>query len=114
MLLGRSAGLTEAQLAHLGDEPLPDGVYTDAEVAIVRYARRSTRMEPIDDDLYRELRTHFDEDAIVALCFIVGLSNLVNRFHATFLTDVDDGTLAALDAACPLPLPPHPGRPSRG
>ena len=113
MLLGRSAGLSEAQLAHLGDDPLPDGVYTDAEAAIVRYAQRSTRMEPIDDDLYRELRAHFDEEAIISLCFVVGSSNLVNRFHATFLTDVDDGTLAELGAACPLPLPPHPAeRPS--
>jgi hypothetical protein len=30
------------------------------------------------------------------LCFTVGLANLVNRFHATFHTDVDESTLRAL------------------
>jgi hypothetical protein len=37
---------------------------------------------------------------------------MVNRFHATFLTAVDDSTTAALADACPLPLPP-PERPGR-
>ncbi len=49
MLLGRAAGLTEDKLAHLGDDPLPDGVYQPDEAAIVRYAQRSTRMDVIDD-----------------------------------------------------------------
>lgn len=40
------------------------------------------------------------------LCFTVGLSNLVNRFHATFLTDVDESTLEEIaGTSCPLPLP---------
>ena len=32
------------------------------------------------------------------LCFEVGLAGTVNRFHATFLTDLDAET-----AACPIP-----------
>ena len=39
MLLGRAAGLSEDKLAHLGDDPLPDGLYAPDEAAIVRYAR---------------------------------------------------------------------------
>ena len=31
MLLGRAAGLTEDKLAHLGDDPLPEGVYAPDE-----------------------------------------------------------------------------------
>ena len=53
MLLGRAAGLTEDKLAHLGDDPLPEGVYEPDEAAIVRYAQRSTRMDVIDDRTYR-------------------------------------------------------------
>ena len=43
---------------------------------------------------------------------MVGFSNIVNRFHATFLTTVDDSTVASLADACPLPLPgpESPGR----
>lgn len=98
MVLGRSAGLDEEQLRHIGDDPLPDGVYDDLERVIVEYAQRSTRMEPIDDDLYGRLSSHLSQHQLIELCFTVGLSNLVNRFHATFLTDLDAETLA-----CPIP-----------
>lgn len=54
MVLGRSAGLDEAKLRHIGDDPLPDGVYADDERAIVEYAQRSTRLDPITDELYAE------------------------------------------------------------
>ncbi len=92
-------------MAHLTDDPPPPGVYTESEEAVVRYARTLTRMGPIDDDLYAELSRHFDTRQIVELCFVVGMSNVVNRFHATFLTDVDESTTGALAVACPLPLP---------
>jgi len=108
VLLGRSAGLTEAQIAHLGDDPLPDDVYADDEAAIVRYAQASHRREPVPDDVYDDLRRHFTEEEIIDLCFVIGLSNLVNIFHATFLTDLDDRTAQAVEASCPLPVPPQP------
>ena len=105
MLLGRAAGIDDEQLAHLGDDPLPEGLYDDEAAVIIRYSQASTRMRPIDDELYGALSAHFDQAQIIELCFVVGFSNLVNRFHATFLTTVDDSTVAALADACPLPLP---------
>ena len=98
MWLGRAAGLTEEKLRRLGDDPLPAGVYRPEEAAIVTYAQRSSRLEPISDELYAELARHFDTKAIMEICFTVGMSNMVNRFHATFLTDVDAAT-------CELPMP---------
>jgi alkylhydroperoxidase family enzyme len=68
---------------------LPPDVYAPDEVAIIEYARLSTRMDPIDDATYGALATHFDTRQIIEICFTVGLSNMVNRFHATFLTDLD-------------------------
>jgi len=35
-MLGRSIGISEEKLRHLGDDPLPDGIYSKAEAAIVR------------------------------------------------------------------------------
>jgi len=108
-MLGRSVGLTEAQLAHLGDDPLPDGVYSPSEAAIVRYARQSTLHITISDELYAELARHFTRAQIIDICLVVGQSNVVNRFHATFLTDVDPSTIETISAtgACPLPLPDY-------
>ena len=109
MLLGRAAGLSEEKLAHLGDDPLPDGLYEPDEAAIVRYAQRSTRMDTIDAATYGALSEHFDERQIIEICFTVGLSNLINRFHATFLTDLDPTTGEALKESCPLPFPSFEG-----
>jgi alkylhydroperoxidase family enzyme len=105
VLLGRAAGIGDEQLAHLGDDPLPEGLFTDEAAAIIRYSQASTRMLTIDDDLYGALAAHFEPPQIVELCFVVGFSNLVNRFHATFHTTLDDSTVAALGDSCPLPLP---------
>ena len=107
MVLGRSAGLDEDKLRHIGDDPLPEGVYADDERAIVEYAQRSTRMEPITDDLFGRLAAHFEQKQIIEICFTVGLSNLINRFHATFLTDVDPETGEVVGPSCPLPMPPE-------
>ncbi len=108
MLLGRAAGLTEDKLAHLGDDPLPAGFYEPDEAAIVRYAQRSTRMDVIDDTIYGALAEYFSPEQMIEICFTVGLSNMINRFHATFLTDVDPDTQEALAPSCPLPFPAVP------
>jgi alkylhydroperoxidase family enzyme len=108
VLLGRAAGLTEEKLAHLGDDPLPDGVYDPDEAAIVRYAQRSTRLDTIDDGTYAELAEYFDTRQLIEICFTVGLSNMINRFHATFRTDLDSVIRAAVGDACPLAFPEVP------
>ena len=113
-MLGRGAGITEEQLSHLGDDPLPPGVFDDAEGAIVLYAQRSTRDISIDVETYGNLARHYTTRQIMDICLTVGLSNMVNRFHATFLTDLDADTLAAVEAgdaiagACAIPRPPAP------
>ena len=109
--LGRDVGLSDEKIAHLRDDPLPEGVYSPAEAAIVRFAQTSTRMAPISDELFRDLSAHFDTQQMIELCFTVGNSGIINRFHALFHTDLDDDTTAGLGAS-PLPLPEisdHPG-----
>ena len=111
-MLGRSAGIDDQKLQHVGDDPLPEGVFSADEAAIVRYAQASTLMRPITDAIYADLSRHFDRQQIMEIWAVVSLSNQVNRFHATFLTDLDDVRLAEIGPTCPLPLPPQPsGRP---
>ena len=111
-MLGRGIGISEEKLRHMGDDPLPDGVYREAEAAIVRYARRSTKMLSIDNATYQALAKHFSVQQIIEICLNVGLAQITNRFNATFLTDVDDYILDANKRAdsvvgvCPIRYPP--------
>ncbi len=41
-------GITEEQLSHLGDDPLPEGVYAPSEAAIIRYARHRSEKSPFE------------------------------------------------------------------
>ncbi len=101
-------------MGHLGDDPLPDGLYPPSQAAIVRYAQKSTRLEPIDDETYGALAQCFMNQQIIDICLIVGLSNMVNRFHATFQTDLDHATSEeavrgdVIAGSCPIPRPKPP------
>ena len=102
-------------MSHLTADPLPENVYTPEEAAIIRYAQKSTRLEPIDDATYGALEQHFSQQQIIDICLTVGLSNMIDRFHATFQTDVDEDTLNEVadrtpdGMSCPIRLPKRPG-----
>ena len=102
-------GLSEEQLAGLASHELTEPPFSPTEQLVVRYARRLTRLEPIDDALYAELQQAFTLQEIMELCFTVGISNVINRFHATFHTPLDDRTRDALRDSSPLRLPEPPG-----
>ena len=101
-------------MKHLLDDPFPEGVYDAAEAAVIRYARKATGMEVIDDATYGALAAHFSTQQIMDICMTVGLSNMVNRFHATFRTDLDPATTEGVEAgdriagSCPIPRPKPP------
>jgi alkylhydroperoxidase family enzyme len=101
-------------MRHLNDDKLPDGIYDAPQAAIIRYAQKSTRLEPIDDATYGALAAHFTVPQIMDICLTVGLSNMVNRFHATFQTDVDAATITEVEAGdavagvCAIPRPKTP------
>lgn len=110
-MLGRSVGLSEDQLSHLLNEDPPEGVYTEKEAALVGYARVSSETIAIDDELYGEISSHYEREALMEIWALVGVANMINRFHATFHTDVDKEVLDAVEAgnaefgSCPLPGP---------
>jgi alkylhydroperoxidase family enzyme len=107
--LGRSVGLSEAQLAAVGEPEPPDGSLSPVERAVVEYARLLTRGDAIDDDRYAELRRYFTLPQLMELCCTIGVANVVNRFHATFYTPLDERTRASLADGSPLGVPAEPG-----
>ena len=108
MVLGRSAGRTDDEMAHLLDEPFPDGMFSPDERAIIRFARTSALMQPITEDIWADLSAHFTTKQIMEISFTVGLDQLISRFHATVHTDLDDSTVNQVAGTCRIPLPPPP------
>ena len=88
--------MTDEQLSHLLDDPLPEGI------------------QPITDEIYANLARHFTTRQIMDISFTVGLDQLVSRFHATVQTDVDEVTTDQFKDSCPVPLPPPPGSAAPG
>ncbi len=79
--MARRQGWTDDQINHLADfEQRAD--FTPAEKAALRLAERET-LDPhsIDDELWAELRRHFDEGEIVELASAIGLFNYFNRVN---------------------------------
>ncbi|MBA2691495.1 MAG: hypothetical protein H0U65_03245 [Rubrobacter sp.] len=50
--------------------------------------------------------------ALMEIWALVGVANMINRFHATFHTDVDEEIMGSLEpASCPIELPGSPSNP---
>ena len=89
-------------------DPLPEGLFPPDEAAIVVFARKSTRMEPIDNATWTALTEHFDTRQVMEITFTIGFNQMISRFHAAVRTDVDQVTLDDLYDSCPVRLPPVP------
>jgi alkylhydroperoxidase family enzyme len=79
--LARRLGWSDEQIAHLAEfESRND--FTDKEKTALRVAEAVTR-DPsgLDDQLWRQVRQHFDEGEVVELLAAIGLFNYFNRFN---------------------------------
>jgi alkylhydroperoxidase family enzyme len=79
--LARRHGWTDDQINDLANfEKRTD--FTEEEKAALRLAERVTRdAHTVDDQLFGELRKHFDEGEIIELLAAIGLFNYFNRFN---------------------------------
>jgi len=85
--LARRHGWTDDQINDLANfDQRPD--FTEKEKAALRLAERVTRdAHTVDDQLWSELRQHFDEGEIIELLAAIGLFNYFNRFNDALLME---------------------------
>ena len=102
-MLGRSIGLSNYEMGAMADAA-ESPLFDPTDRLVIRYSEVLTRENRVTDALYAELAARFSREELVELCFAIGLSALVNRVHATFLTDLDESTHAEVGAApfCPI------------
>jgi alkylhydroperoxidase family enzyme len=79
--LARRHGYSAEQIQDLANfEQRTD--FTEKEKVALRLAERVTRdAHTVDDQLWAEMRQHFDEGDVVELLSAIGLFNYFNRFN---------------------------------
>lgn len=76
--LGASEALLDA-MYHIDEHA---ELFTPAERAALTLAERmTTDAHSVDEEVWAELRTHWDEGQIVELAAVIGLFNYFNRFN---------------------------------
>jgi hypothetical protein len=77
------------------------------ETAILSHAQRSTSMDTIDEATYADLARQFTTEQMIEIGFTVRLSNMINRVHAAFSTELDPLIRDAVGDSCPPPYRPR-------
>ena len=79
-------------------------LFDETDRLVLYYSEVLTKTNRVSEELYHRLAARFSREELVELCFTVALSNLVNRVHATFSTDLDEATRASVGDApfCPI------------
>ncbi|MGD0296543.1 MAG: hypothetical protein ABSE86_05455 [Bryobacteraceae bacterium] len=100
--MGRTTGVTEAQLMALPDfENSP--AFNDVEKLVIRYAAAMTNTPvEVSEELFGALRQHFDERQLVELTSAIAWENYRARFDHAFGIEAEGFYKGAL---CLLPQP---------
>jgi AhpD family alkylhydroperoxidase len=106
--IARRWGLTDDQLLALPNYATST-LFTDLDKLVLDYAVGMTRT-PVDvsDDLFAQLRGHFDEAQLVELTHVIALENMRGRFNLALdigAAGFSDGHVCAI----PAPTPSGPG-----
>jgi AhpD family alkylhydroperoxidase len=86
--LGRSVGLTPAELDGLAD-PSASPAYGPVERLVVRYAEQLTVAGEVDDALHTELAARLPIRQLIELALTVAAANFANRVNAALKLDLE-------------------------
>jgi len=79
--LARQLGVSEALLDALYHIDQHRQLFTARELAALRFAEiMTTDARDVDEALWDELQSHFDDGELVELATVIGLFNFFNRF----------------------------------
>jgi AhpD family alkylhydroperoxidase len=86
---GRKAGLTDEQLAAVGDGESPE-LFNDAERAVMALARESTAKVHVSDATWAAAAKHLDDRQMVELTLTIGWYNSGVRIMGLLEIDLED------------------------
>ena len=79
--LARQLGVTEALLDAMYHIDENRHLFSSRELVALRYAEiMTTSARDVDEELWDELQSHFDDGELIELSTVIGLFNFFNRF----------------------------------
>jgi alkylhydroperoxidase family enzyme len=85
----KQLGVTETSIEAMKSIEENNGNFTDKERVAIRFAEVMTlNPKQVDDILWSELQTHYDEGEIIELASVIGLFNYFNRFNNALKVDI--------------------------
>lgn len=79
VLIGRTAGLTDDEIARLTGEIAPQQ-WEPVDAAVIRASEELVRSACIADETWKELLSHFDVKQLIELIYVVGNYDLIAMF----------------------------------
>lgn len=87
--MAKQLGASEQLLDAMYNVDSQEGMFTPAERAALALAERmTTDARGVDEDIWADLREHFDEGQIIELAAVIGLFNYFNRFNDALRVDI--------------------------
>lgn len=87
--MAKMFGLSDEQINALKTGNLGNG-FTDKERVVIEYASQVTKdAEEVSEDLFKRLRSYFNDSQIVNLTLIIGLMNVFNRFNGALGVELE-------------------------
>jgi alkylhydroperoxidase family enzyme len=87
--LAKQLGASEALLEAMYHIDAHRDEFTAAELAALVLAERmTTDARNVDEDVWADLRAHFNEGQIIELAAVIGLFNYFNRFNDALRVDI--------------------------
>ena len=85
----KQAGMTDEEIALLGESGLSSAEFSDEEKAVIRFALETTKNVSASDDAHAELRKAFPINQIVEIAYVVATANFIQRIGKNFNIEIE-------------------------
>ena len=86
---GKQAGMTDDEIALLGESGLTSAGFSDGEKAVIRFALETTKNVTASDEAHAELQKAFPINQVVEIAFVVATANFIQRIGKNFGVELE-------------------------
>lgn len=85
----KQAGMTDEEIALLGESGLTNTGFSDGERAVIRFALETTKDVAASDDAHMEVQKAFPVNQVVEIAFVIATANFIQRLGKNFRIELE-------------------------